>query len=160
LKKLSLELQPYHEVVRVIEEVQEEIFIKQQQNLRVLEHLLSYADHQFGDRVPGKTYRERGDVERIDNWRVEIGILIPIYADLVSIYNYDGSLMSTMECDNLTFPYHEKIFDILRPWSYTNHPSHIGSLDKGQINHTVNLFSQTERNIAEICKGRNQFDLA
>jgi tetratricopeptide (TPR) repeat protein len=162
LKKLSLKLQPYHEVVRVIEEVQEEISIKQQQNFRVLGHLLSYADHQFGDRVPGKAYRKRGDLERIDNWMVEIGILIPIYSYLVSIYNNDESL-SVIVRDNLTFPYLEKMLDILRPWSTyldLNRPSHIGSLDKDQINHTLMLFSQTERNMAEICTDRNQFDRA
>jgi hypothetical protein len=86
-----MKLQPYHEVVRVIKEVQEEISIKQQQSFRVLGHLLSYADHQFGDRVPRKAYRERGDLERIDNWMVEIGILIPIYSNLVSVNN-DESL--------------------------------------------------------------------
>jgi tetratricopeptide (TPR) repeat protein len=159
LKKLSLKLQPYHEVVRVIEEV---LSIKQQQNLRVLGHLLSYADHQFGDRVPGKAYRERGDLERIDNWMVEIGILIPIYSNLVSVYNNDESLSAIIR-DNLIFPYLEKMLDILRPWSThfdSNRPSHVGSLDKDQINHTLKLFSQTERNIAAICKRRNQFDQA
>jgi tetratricopeptide (TPR) repeat protein len=163
LKKLSLKLQPYHEVVRVIKEVEEEISIKQQQNIRVLGHLLSYADHQFGDRVPGKAYRERGDLERIDNWRVEIGILIPMYFNLAYYLNNNDESLSAIVRDNLTFPYFEKMLDILRPWSTyldLNRPGHIGSLDKDQINHTLMYFSQVECNIATICKQRNQFDLA
>jgi tetratricopeptide (TPR) repeat protein len=162
LKKLSLKIQPNHEVVQVIEEVQREISIKQQQNLRVLGHLLSYAEHQFGDRVPGKAYRERGNLERIDNWWVEIGILIPTYSNLAFIYYNDDSLGAIVR-DNLAFPYYEKMLDILRPWSTCldlNHPSHIDSLEKVQINHISMLFSQTERIIAEICKRKNQFDLA
>jgi tetratricopeptide (TPR) repeat protein len=143
-------------------DVKEEISIKLKRNLRVLGHLISYADHQFGDRVPGKTYRERGDLERIDNWRVEIGILIPIYSDLVLIHNNDESLSAIVR-DNLTFPYFEKMLDILRPWSTyldLNRPGHIGSLDKDQINDTLLYFSQVERNMAEICIGRNQDDRA
>jgi hypothetical protein len=93
LKKLSLKLQPYYEVVRVIEEIQEEISAKNnQQKLRVLEHLLSYADHQFGDQVQGKDYCERGNGERIDNWRVAIEIFFPIYISLIVIYQSDESL--------------------------------------------------------------------
>jgi tetratricopeptide (TPR) repeat protein len=125
--------------------------------------LISYALHQFGDRILGKAYRERAfNGERIDNWRVEIGILVPIYLNLASIYNDDISL-SVMVIDNLTFPYYEKVLELLRPWSAyldLNRTSHKDSLDKDQINDTLMLFSRTERIMAEICKQRNQFDLA
>jgi hypothetical protein len=117
LKKLSPPLQPYHEIARVIEEICEEISKKnKQQTLRVLGHLLSYAEYQFGDRILGKSYRERGNGERIDNWRVEVGILVPIYNDFIVIYIQDESL-SMMAFDNLTFPYMEKMLALLRPWS-------------------------------------------
>jgi hypothetical protein len=70
LKKLSHQLQPYHEVLRVIEEIRKGISGKnKQQKLIVVGHLLSYADHQFGNRILGKSYRERGNGERINNWR-------------------------------------------------------------------------------------------
>jgi hypothetical protein len=109
LKKLSLHLQPYHEVVQLIEEICEEISKKnKEQTLRVLGHLQSYAAHQFGDRILDKSYHERGNGERIDNWSVEVGILVPIYDDFIIIYEDDESL-SRMAFDNLTFPYMEKM---------------------------------------------------
>jgi tetratricopeptide (TPR) repeat protein len=164
MKKLSFQLlQPYHEVVQVIKEIRKELSAKKKEEVRVLGHLISYALYQFGDRVLGKAHRERGsNIERINNWVVEIGILIPIYVDLTSIYNYDESL-SLILCDNLTFPNLEKMLDILRPWSTyldLNRPGHVDSLDKDQINHTLMLFSQTECSIATIYKRRNQFGLA
>jgi hypothetical protein len=109
LKKLSHQLQPYHEVLRAIKEILEEIPKKnKQQTLRVLGHLLSYADHQFGDRILGKSYRERGNGERIDNWKVEIGTLVPIYNKFITTYkNDDSGDLSRMVGDNLAFPYME-----------------------------------------------------
>jgi tetratricopeptide (TPR) repeat protein len=41
-----------------------------------------------------------------------------------------------------------------------NRPGHIGSLHKDQINDILLYFSQSERNMANICVRRNQFDLA
>jgi tetratricopeptide (TPR) repeat protein len=150
-------------VALVIEGIREAFSAKKKEQMRVLEHLISYALYQFGDRILGKTYRERAfNGERTDNWRVEIGILVPIYIDLVSIHNENES-MSAMVIDNLTFPYHEKILELLRPWSVyfdVSSASHIDSLNKDQINYLLFHFSQTEWNIAGIYIGRNQFDLA
>jgi tetratricopeptide (TPR) repeat protein len=163
LKKLSLKLQPYHEVARVIEEIHEEISTKnKEQKLRVLEHLISYADYQFGDRILGKSYRERGNGDRIDNWSVEIKGLIPIYNDTVVIHKEDESL-STMARDNLVFPYYEKMLELLRPWSAyldSNRTSQIDSLDEDQIQFTLVYFTQIERNMGAIYKRRNEFNLA
>jgi tetratricopeptide (TPR) repeat protein len=125
--------------------------------------LISYALHQFGDRILGKAYRERAfNRERIDNWVVEIGILIPTYINLISVYINDKS-QSAMVIDNLIFPYHEKMLDILRPWSAyldVSSANHIDSLDKDQINCTLSYLSQTERIMGSIYLGRNQFDRA
>jgi tetratricopeptide (TPR) repeat protein len=163
LKKLSHQhLQSYYEVVGVIEETLREKIVTEQQRKRVLQHLISYAVHQFGDRIAGKAYRERGNGEGIDNWFVEIGILIPIYVEFLFYYQYD-SLLSVMDCDNLIFPYFEKILELLRPWSAyldLSRSSRIGNLDKDQINRTSFHFSQTEWNIARVYIRRNQFDLA
>ncbi len=52
LKKLSLQLQPYQEVVRLIVEVHNEKREKKVKG-RMLEHLGCFAEHQFGDRFPG-----------------------------------------------------------------------------------------------------------
>jgi hypothetical protein len=143
LKKLSLQLQPYQEVARVIEEIRGERPKKVQLDTRVLGHLVSYAEHQFGDRVPGKAYRERGNGERKDNWNVEIKTLSPICYDLLNIYSTDESL-SSIDNDSLRLPYFEKMLNLLRPWSLkleSNSTSQIFNLDKFQINLIVNLLS-------------------
>jgi tetratricopeptide (TPR) repeat protein len=162
LKKLSLELQPYHEAMRVIDETLEERPKKMQLDIRVLEHLISYSEHQFGARVPGRAYRERRDGDRIDNWTVEIGILIPIYSNLVSFNSIDESL-SMIDIGNFKFPYYGKMLDLLRPWSPelgSNPISRIDSLDKDQINIVLCLLSTTERNIGTVLRLRTEFVLA
>jgi tetratricopeptide (TPR) repeat protein len=163
LKKLSHQLQPYLEVIEVFEEVIEEKIensLTKQQKIRVLLHLISYASHQFGDRSIGKAYRERNDGERIDNWSVEIGILITSYNRLIIIYQSDESF-SMIVRDKLKFPICEKMLELLRPWSLDlSGTSHKDSLDKNQINGILFYFSQTERNMGGIHKNRNQFVLA
>jgi tetratricopeptide (TPR) repeat protein len=159
LKKLSLQLQPYHEITKVIEEIQEELSIKKIEEVRVLGHLISYAEHQFGDRVLGKAYRDRGSDERIDNRRVEILILVPIYIDLIGVNIKNGSL-SMVAINNATLPYYQKMLELLIPWSAyldVNLTGHIDSLNKNHINHTINYFSQVECNIGRIHQYRNEF---
>jgi hypothetical protein len=69
-------------VVRLIEEIRDEDFKKVKLNVRVWKYLVSYTEYQFGNRVPGKDYRERKTGERIDNWTVEISTLILVYSRL------------------------------------------------------------------------------
>jgi tetratricopeptide (TPR) repeat protein len=162
LKKLSPQLQPYQEVARVIKEIRGERSKKIQLDKRVLGHLVSYAEHQFGDRVPGKAYRERGNGERIDNWKVEIEILSPVYVDLAVVYSTDESL-SMIDRDNFQISYHEKILNLSRPWSSkldSSSNSRIDSLKKGQIDFLLVSLSTTERNIGMIFMRRNKFELA
>jgi hypothetical protein len=64
LKKLSNKLQTYFEVSLLINEVLES---NKGKDIRVLEHLLSFADYQFGKGVTGKNSREREDGECISN---------------------------------------------------------------------------------------------
>jgi hypothetical protein len=143
-------------------EIQNELSIKKKEEIRVLGHLISYAEHQFGDRVLGKAYRERGSGERINNWSVEILILHSIYKDLIDVYRKNESL-SMVASDNLTLPYCQKMLELFRPWSAyldVNCTSHIDRLDKDQINYTISYFVQTECNIGSIHQHRNEFILA
>jgi hypothetical protein len=55
-------------------------------NVRVLQHVAFYAEFQFGDRVPGKSCRERENGEQIRNWTVEIEMLNLIYGRLISVF--------------------------------------------------------------------------
>jgi tetratricopeptide (TPR) repeat protein len=162
LKKLSFQLQSYHETTKILEEIHNELSIKKKEEERVLGHLISYAEHQFGDRVLGKAYRERGSGECIDNWTVEILILVYIYIDMIDANKKNGSL-SMVASDNITLPYYQKMLELLRPWSIyldKNCNGHIDSLDKDQINRITFYFSQTECNIGMIHQHRNEFVLA
>jgi tetratricopeptide (TPR) repeat protein len=162
VKKLSLQLQPYRETIKVIQEIQSELSIKKKEEIRVLRHLISYAEHQFGDRALGKAYRERESGERIDNWRVEISILVSIYMDLITV-NRKNELLSMVASDNLTLPYYQKTLELLKPWSVyfdVNCTGHIDSLDKDQIDFTLMAFSRIESNIGMIHRHRNEFVLA
>jgi hypothetical protein len=162
LRKLSLQFQPYHEATRVIEEILGERPKKMQLDTRVLEHLISYSEHQFGDRVPGKAYHERKDGERVDNWTVEIEILIPLYNNLLNVNSTDESL-SMIDSNNLRLPYLEKMLGLLRPWSSnfdSNSTSQKDNLDKDQINIVLFSLSSTERNIGKILRYRYEFVLA
>jgi hypothetical protein len=73
LKKLPNKLQSYNEAARVIKET---LASNKGNDIRVLEHLPSYADNQFGQQVEGKDYRERTDGQHIANWDVDINILV------------------------------------------------------------------------------------
>jgi hypothetical protein len=68
---------------------------------RVLEHLLSFADFQFGKGVTGKDYREREDGERIS--KVEIDFFYEIIRRMVNLYKRDN-LISDLNCDDIIFP--------------------------------------------------------
>lgn len=162
LKKLSLQIQPYHEVYRVITEREEKITGDNKLDARVLLHLISYAEYQYGERVPGRSYRERGNSERVDNWEVELVVLIELHRILIEVYKSDKSLNRILN-DNLRLPHQEKILDLLKPWSINlnvNSTSQICNLDIDQINHILKMQSNAERNIAFIHTNRTHFDLA
>jgi hypothetical protein len=116
----------------------------------VLDHLIPYVEHQFGDRVEGISYRERGNSDRVDNWNVELVLLYSICRDILTAYVRDDSL-SIIARDDLIFPYLEKQLDLLRPWSAFvdfNSTSLGESLNGDQINRILTISSHTERNIA------------
>jgi tetratricopeptide (TPR) repeat protein len=162
LKKLSYELQPFNEVIQAIKELSNEKSKRIDLDIRFRHHLISYAGHQFGDRAPGKDYRERANGERIDNWNAEIGMLIPTYCQLVDAYQWDESL-STIDSDNLCFPYLEKMLELLRPWSVNldlDSTGRIDILDKEQIALLLVRSIETELQIAFIHTERSRFDQA
>ena len=89
LKKFLNELQPFHVVVRIIDEIRAS---KKGNDARVLDHLLLYSEHQFGKEVSGIGYRERRDGENISNWKVDIDILQDLNCRLIDFYLQDKSL--------------------------------------------------------------------
>jgi hypothetical protein len=112
LKRFSNQLQPYSQVYQVIME----IFGTPAATERVLKHLLTYATFQFGERIPGKGYRQRGNGERIDNFQVDINLMCNIYQSLINIYIDDASLSERdRNNNNLTLPCYEKMIEVLKP---------------------------------------------
>jgi hypothetical protein len=159
LKKLTNKLQPYREVTRLIDEILDS---KKGKDMRILERLLSYAEYQFGKGVPGKHYREREDGERISNWIVEIENLNEIIATLAELYNQNKSL-STIDRNNMAFPYLERSLSILNPWVInldSDSSNGIDSLSKDQIETLLDELIYTEQNMAEVTVDRRQFDAA
>jgi tetratricopeptide (TPR) repeat protein len=159
LKKLPNKLQSYNEAVQTIDEI---LASSKGSNVRVLEHLLSYADYQFGQHVAGSKYRERSDGQRIDNWNVDIIILLKISTRMIKIYVTDPSL-STMIRDNKTYPYLERSLHILSPWMVTidsDATNQSNGLSFEETNYLLEKSCNTELNLAVVAMNRNQFDVA
>jgi hypothetical protein len=114
-----------------------------------LRHLFSYAEYQFGDRVPGKPYRERSNCDRIDNWEVEIEILAGIGRKIYNTSNTDESL-SVIDSGNLRMPYLLKMHNIYLPYIQ----------DKDLVNGIFKILSLIDRDIALIYMKRNESDMA
>jgi tetratricopeptide (TPR) repeat protein len=161
LKKLSNQLQPYRNVVNIMNEIlgaPEKIG----RNVRVLDHALSYAEFQFGDRVEGKSYRERGNGDRISNWIVEIVFLRFIYGRLIYKYINDQSLSTIMK-DIKMIPYLEKTHQLLMPWSIlidSDVTNVKDVLNKDDTNHVLGLLSNNDGDWAGIHINRNEYNLA
>jgi hypothetical protein len=115
LKKLPNKLQSYNEAVQTIDEI---LASSKGNNVRVLEHLLSYADYQFGQHVAGSEYRERSDGQRIHNWNVDINILFEISTKILDIYIMNP-LLSAIIRENKMFPHLDRSLHILCPWMVT-----------------------------------------
>jgi hypothetical protein len=146
-------------VTRLIAEVLQS---KKGNNRRVLEHLLSFAEHQFGKGVPGNHYREREDGERISNWIVDIGILYNIIQRFTNFYGEDNSF-STIIRDDMSFPYLERSLSLLNPWVInldSDASNGNDSLDEDEINYLLEQSYRTEHNMAVIAMNKRQFNLA
>jgi tetratricopeptide (TPR) repeat protein len=159
LKKLSNTLQSYDKVVQIIEEI---LTSKKGDNVRILEHLLQYGDYQFGKPVSGKDYRERTDGQRITNYHVDIGILLPISSTMVHIYSMNSSLTNIIR-DKGMLPHLERSFHILSPWMVTidsdfTHQSN--SLNSEMANNLLEQSIFLERNMSIVTMNRYQFDVS
>jgi hypothetical protein len=160
LKKLSSKLQPFHEVFRITNEILES---KKGDKARVLKHLLSYAEFQFGKAILGKGYRERGYSERISNWKVDVLVLNDINRKLANLYDQDYSL-GTINSDDIMSPYLERSLSLLNPWlihlDSNDSNNKVDSLDNDQVNRLLHELFCTEVNMAAVTTNRMQYDIA
>jgi hypothetical protein len=159
LKELSSQLQPYNEVVRIIKEI---LGSNKGNDLRVLEHLQSYANYQFGQQVAGRDYRERIDGQRIANWDVDIEILLEISNDMVNIYASNSSLSPMIRYKGM-FPHIERLLQILSPWMDTidsDATNQSSSLNSIETNYLLKLSYVKERDMAILALNRNEYNVA
>jgi hypothetical protein len=151
LKKLSKELQPYHEVVGIVNEILDS---KKEIDLRVLDHLRLYAEFQFGKEIIGKSHRER-DGERISNWESVIPVLININAEAVNYYEANALLKPIYDSKRL--PHLERSLCLLRPYLVHLDSNSNGRTDFTQVDYALLQLSFTERRMADMAILRNQF---
>jgi hypothetical protein len=155
LKQFSSQLQPFHEVIRIKDEV---LTSKKGKDCRVLEHLLSYLEYQFGEKVAGIDYRGRGNGERINNWEAEVEILQNVYSQLSDLHlqNHSMSMISRFE---MNFPLLERSLSLLNPWLIQLDLDGSNRMDT-QINYILEKLYVTEQNIAVLTINSNQLDVA
>jgi hypothetical protein len=159
LKKLTNKLQPYFNVSLLIIEI---LVSKKGNDTRVLEHLLSFADHQFGKEVTGKHYRERGVGGRISNFEVDIEISNNIIKMLVNLYLQNDSLCN-LDRDDMILPYLKRSLSLLNPWVTNLHldvREGNSILSEEQENTLLKELYFAEQGMAAIAMNRRQIDLA
>jgi tetratricopeptide (TPR) repeat protein len=159
LKKLPKKLQSYSEAVEIIDEM---LASNKGNNARVLKHLLSYADYQFGQHVAGRDYRERSDGQRISNWDVEIDILLEISYKMADIDAANLSLSAVVR-DGKILAHLERSLHILSPWMViidSDATNQSNSLSFEKTNYLLGESSNIEGNMALAAGRRNQLDAA
>jgi hypothetical protein len=147
LKRLSNKLQPFSKVVRIIDEIRSIENLKVN-DVRVLEHLLSYTEHQFEKEIPLIDYRER-DGQRIGNWEV---------TEYFHAINKDFILYYAEDRDNAMLPYPKRSLSLLNPFLISLNSKDI--LNEDQKNVLLRQLLSTELNIAVVYSNKNQFDVA
>jgi tetratricopeptide (TPR) repeat protein len=159
LKKLSTQQQPFHEVIRIKDGI---IISKKGKDVRVIQHLLSYLEHQFGEKITGIDYRERGNGERISNWEVEVMILSDTYSFLAALFLRDDSLSIRCRCE-MSFASLERSLNLLDPWLIQldlDASNRVDSRNDHRMNHILNKLYFVENNMAIVTMGRNQLDIS
>eukprot|EP00596_Hydrurales_sp_CCMP1899_P005726 CAMPEP_0119052570 /NCGR_PEP_ID=MMETSP1177-20130426/73828_1 /TAXON_ID=2985 /ORGANISM="Ochromonas sp, Strain CCMP1899" /LENGTH=425 /DNA_ID=CAMNT_0007032189 /DNA_START=251 /DNA_END=1528 /DNA_ORIENTATION=- len=153
------ELQPFHEVRRIINETQ---VSSKGNDGRFLKHLLSYSDFQFGKEVAGMDYRERSDGERISNWMVDIYILYDITNKLTAFHGQNNSLSAIGRSD-VAFPYLERSLSLLSPWLIyldSNAGKRSDWYSEDQIDDLLKHLLRIHHNMATTTITRRKFDAA
>lgn len=112
LKKLSIKLQPFHEVIMIKDEI---LASTKANDCRVLEHVLLYLDYQLGEKVRGIDYRERENGEQIANWEVEVLTIHYFTSRLADLYfrYHSISMISRYE---MSLPHVKRSLSLLNPW--------------------------------------------
>jgi tetratricopeptide (TPR) repeat protein len=161
VKKLSTKQQPFHEVIRILNEVS---LSKKWNDVRVLEHTLQYLDYQFGKKVAGIDYRERGDGERISNWVAEVKILYGVTSRLAGLYLQNESLSMIIR-NEMSIPHLKGSLSLLNPWLIRldldlDASNRFDSPNNRRMNHLLQQLSHIEQNMAIALINECRYDTA
>jgi hypothetical protein len=159
LKKLSKKLQPFHEAVPVINEI---LLSKKGNDIRVLEHLLSYAELQLEKEITGNGYRERECGQVVNYWHPDIAIFHIINSRIAGIYSANNSISVSVR-DNKRYPFLEKSLCLLNPWLVHLGSDALNRVDRISNDQIIYLWQElytTEQRIADVTINRDQFDVA
>jgi hypothetical protein len=127
--------------------------LESEENVRVLQHLLSYSEIQYGDRIQRTVSK---------NWDVEIDLIYQIYKRIIGIYANNQS-MSMIVRNKAMLPYMEKVLELLAPWSIlidSDDLIRFISLSIDKVNHLLLLLSGAERSLACVYMHGCKFTLA
>ena len=114
--------------------------------IEVLETVLAFAQYQFGPRLPGKSHRIRNNGDHIDNWRVVTMPLCLMLMQLTSLYIDQRTSVS----------FDRALFHAVEARELIEHRR--ASMELGELDYLLNLFFQTESNLAEIHMEKLRFD--
>jgi tetratricopeptide (TPR) repeat protein len=159
LKKLSNQFLPFREAYKIIIDI---LNSEKGSDRRILEHLLSYAEYQFGKEVTGSVYHKKRGAY-ISDWDLDIFILHNINERIANFYGQSKSL-STMIRDEMRLPYLERSLSLLNP--YLIHldsdvfNNRINGFDNNHIDALLRGLIFTEGNMASLTMARRQYDIA
>jgi hypothetical protein len=122
MKQLSDVQQPFLDVCSIVEKILEKTEVKianldKEKYLKLLNHTATFAEHQIGIPITGnRPYTRDWKDNRIDDWQIEINLLIDIYivlgAHILSFYDGDNS----QDCCISSISHFRKSLALLKPW--------------------------------------------
>jgi hypothetical protein len=115
-------LLPFQEVERNLRKFQnsKELSERGENVGRISEFCVTYAENQFGDRIPGQWYRERENGSRVDNWNVDVLYLEFFNFSIANSWRLSTNSIYNIDLRKESFKkaiyYYEKVLCILEPW--------------------------------------------
>jgi tetratricopeptide (TPR) repeat protein len=159
----------YKEVEASISTLREKAKLKKgtRSEIRILEYCLSFAERQYGDWIIGKSYRERRDCSKIDNWTCEIDCI-----EFLCFQIGNAFMMSTNTIDDIdirrdnykqAIKFAEKSLFLLEPWRTQidlEKRNRTDQLDRGMINNIYYKLSISETVLSDMHDCLNEYDKA
>jgi hypothetical protein len=153
---LPNKLQPSHDVIQNVHDV----LVSIENGARVFEHLLLYAEFQFGKEIIGKGYRVREDGDRVSNYDIEFEIFYRINRRL-SILHRDNTSLSRSSREDMMFPYLDRSLIILNSWLTYLESNASNVIERANyLDEVIMNLSLTEHVMGVVAVNRVQFDVA